>query len=211
MLNEQIFAQKAAALARDSGQVQWPELPPGQALLIQDWLPSSGARLMFQSCLEELHWDQPQVRLFGKRYPIPRRHAFVGDAGAVYRWSGLEQEPEPWIKSLTAERDRLASAGFEFNSVLVNHYRGGSDSMGWHADNEKELGPFPVVATLSLGQQRRLSFKRRDGEGRLALDLSDGSLLLTSGAVQHHWLHQVAKSARKLDERISLTFRYIQP
>ena len=209
MLDEDTFAQNAAALARDCGQIEWLQLPPGRALLVRDWLSAAESRALLQSCLAELRWEQPRVRLFGKQYPIPRRHAFVGDREVVYRWSGLEQKPEPWIKLLTAERDRLARAGFEFNSVLVNHYRGGADSMGWHADNEKELGAHPVVATFSLGQQRRLSFKRRDGVGRLALDLPDGSLLLTSGAVQHHWLHQVAKSARKLDERVSLTFRYI--
>lgn len=209
MLDEERFAQNAATLAQSSSQIEWLELPPGRALLVRDWLSPLASGALLQSCLAELHWEQPQVRLFGKQYPIPRRHAFVGDPEVAYRWSGLEQRPEPWTKSLAVQRDRLASAGFEFNSVLVNHYRGGADSMGWHADNEKELGAYPVVATVSLGQQRRLSFKRRDGAGRLAVDLPDGSLLLTSGAVQHHWLHQVAKSARKLSERVSLTFRYI--
>ena len=163
-----------------------------------------------QDCLQQLQWERPLVRVFGRQHRIPRRHAFVGDPEVRYRWSGLEQQPQPWTESLSKIRARLAQAGFYFNSVLVNHYRDGADGMGWHADNEKELGDSPVVATLSLGQQRRLAFKRRDGSARLALEMCAGSLLLTSGAVQHHWLHQVPKSRKPLEPRVSLTFREIK-
>ncbi|SDZ79945.1 DNA-N1-methyladenine dioxygenase [Microbulbifer marinus] len=178
-------------------------------MLIRGWLSPAESAAMYEACLRLLQWEQPLVRLFGKSHPIPRRHAFVGDPDVIYRWSGLEQRPQSWVEPLDIIRSKLNDAGFRFNSVLVNHYRDGKDSMGWHADNEKELGEWPVVATVSLGQQRRLGFKRRDGTGRLSLDLPDGSLLLTSGAVQRYWLHGVAKSARKLGGRISLTFRHI--
>ena len=208
-MNEQAFAGCAAALAESYADAEWPDLSPGRALLIRDWLSETEARKLRDDCLNRLTWEQPNVRVFGREHRIPRRHAFLGDARVVYRWSGLEQQPAPWTPALKAVRKRLAAAGFPFNCVLVNHYRGGSDSMGWHADNERELGPWPVVATVSLGQRRRLAFKRRDGAGRVALDLPNGSLLLTSGAVQHHWLHGVAKSARELEARVSLTFRTI--
>ncbi|WP_193164148.1 alpha-ketoglutarate-dependent dioxygenase AlkB family protein [Microbulbifer hainanensis] len=208
-MNEQVFASRTAVLAESYPDAEWPDLAPGRALFIRNWLSETEARQLVDDCLNRLAWERPSVRVFGREHRIPRRHAFVGDPGVVYRWSGLEQQPAPWTPALTAVRERLAAAGFDFNSVLVNHYRGGSDSMGWHADNERELGPWPVVATVSLGQQRRLAFRRRDGAGRVALDLPAGSLLLTSGVVQHHWLHGVAKSARQLEERVSLTFRTI--
>lgn len=208
-MDEKTFTTCASDLAAAFPDSEWVDLHPGGALLIRRWLTPNESAAIYESCLQQLPWEQPEVRLFGKQHPIPRRHAFVGDPDVIYRWSGLEQRPHLWIDSLAILRSRLEAAGFRFNSVLANHYRGGADSMGWHADNEKELGDWPVVATVSLGQERRLAFKRRGGGVRLSIDLPDGSLLLTSGAVQHHWLHGLSKSARKLEGRISLTFRHI--
>ncbi|SHE54075.1 Alkylated DNA repair dioxygenase AlkB [Microbulbifer donghaiensis] len=208
-MDEHSFIAAAEALASASADCEWPDLAPGSALLIRRWLSPAECAAFYEACLQRLQWEQPQVRLFGKSHPVPRRHAFVGDPGVIYRWSGLEQRPQSWIEPLDIIRSRLADAGFRFNSVLANHYRGGADSMGWHADNEKELGHWPVVATVSLGEERRLAFKRRDGAARLSLDLPDGSLLLTSGKVQHYWLHGVTKSRRQLRGRVSLTFRHI--
>lgn len=210
-MNEITFTNRAAALAEHFADTEWLDLSPGRALLIRGWLGHWDSGALLRDCLDRLPWESPRIRLFGKEHPIPRRHAFVGDSQVAYRWSGLRQQAHPWTASLDAVRGRLDAAGFAFNSALVNHYRSGTDSMGWHSDRERELGDSPVVATISLGQERRLAFKRRGGEGRLSVSLPDGSLLLTSGEVQHHWLHQVAKSARQLDHRISLTFRYIYP
>ncbi|WP_237056200.1 alpha-ketoglutarate-dependent dioxygenase AlkB family protein [Microbulbifer sediminum] len=209
MLDETTFRALAGKLAASHASSEWVDLAPGSALLLPHWLgPSDQAGLM-QACLELLAWDSPEIRMFGRSHPIPRRHAFVADPGITYRWSGLEQVGQPWIEPLARARSRLRSSGFDFNSVLANDYRGGADSMGWHADDERELGPHPVIATLSLGASRRLAFKRRDGGGRVALELGQGALLLTSGAVQRHWLHQVAKSRRPLGRRVSLTFRHL--
>jgi alkylated DNA repair dioxygenase AlkB len=210
-MDEKTFIQQAGLLQSAFAGTQWLDLPPGHALLIPTWLAPSEAAALLDHCLQHLCWERPMVRVFGSQHPIPRRHAFVGDNGVVYRWSGLEQRPQPWTETLDALRAQLARAGFLFNSLLVNHYRDGADGMGWHADNEKEMGENPVVATVSLGQERKLSFKQSDGAGRLSVILPSGSLLLTSGAVQKHWLHQVAKSTRPLKERVSLTFRYINP
>ncbi|GAA5523532.1 hypothetical protein Maes01_00077 [Microbulbifer aestuariivivens] len=208
-MDEKRFRQLAERLAHQYPDSVTLPLPPGCAVLVPDWLTPGKAETLMAHCLDTLEWDQPSVRLFGRQYPIPRRHAFIGDAGVRYRWSGLEQHPQPWTAPLKDVRDRLFEAGFAFNSILINHYRSGADGMGWHADNERELGDSPVVATISLGQPRRLSFRVRQGAGREVLELPSGSLLLTSGAVQHHWQHQVAKSRRPLAGRISLTFRYI--
>ncbi|AOS97864.1 hypothetical protein AUP74_02464 [Microbulbifer aggregans] len=209
-MDERLFRERVDQLAAAYPRSRQVSLAPGRALLVEDWIDPAEAEVLMAHCLESLHWDQPRVRLFGREHPIPRRHAFVGDPDVRYRWSGLEQSPQSWTPPLSTLRDRLFSSGFTFNSILANHYRNGADGMGWHADNERELGESPVVATVSLGQPRRLSFRERGGEGRVRLDLPAGSLLLTSGAVQHHWQHQVAKSRRPLDARISLTFRYIR-
>lgn len=206
-MDEAAFQARAEALAANVIGHEWVDLAPGRALLVPAWLQPGEDIALMQALFTRLSWEQPSIRMFGRSHPIPRRHAFVADPGITYRWSGLEQVGQPWPVELLRIRERLATAGFCFNSMLANHYRGGEDSMGWHADDERELGDHPVIATLSLGEPRRLSFKRRDGEGRLALSLGKGSLLLTSGAVQHHWLHQVAKSRRELGERVSLTFR----
>lgn len=208
-MNETTFIHRATAQAKHFPDTQWLDLSPGRALLVPAWLGRAETGALLRDCLDHLPWERPTIRLFGREHRIPRRHAFVGDPQVTYRWSGLDQKPQPWTRALQAVRERLGAEGFEFNSTLVNHYRDGADSMGWHADRERELGEHPVVATVSLGQERRLGFRRRDGEGRLRVDLPDGSLLLTSGAVQHHWLHGVAKSTRGMEQRISLTFRYI--
>ncbi|AMX02607.1 hypothetical protein A3224_08450 [Microbulbifer thermotolerans] len=210
VMHEAAFATRAAALKASYADSYWIKLPPGKALLIPTWISPLETAVIYRNCLQELLWEQPRLRLFGKQYPIPRLHAFVADPAVIYRWSGLELRPQSWNDCLAALRSRLRAEGFQFNSVLANYYRGGEDSMGWHADDEKALGDWPVVATVSLGQERSLGFKPRAGGKRLSVLLPNGSLLLTSGAVQRHWLHGVSKSARKLGGRISLTFRAIR-
>ncbi|MFV8782554.1 alpha-ketoglutarate-dependent dioxygenase AlkB family protein [Microbulbifer sp. SA54] len=182
---------------------------PGRAVYVPAWLDSNHASVVLAACVDNLHWTSPTLKMFGRAHQIPRRHAFVGDAGVHYRWSGLVQTAEPWIPELSEIRARLACIGLSFNSLLANHYRTGRDSMGWHADDEPELGQLPVIATISLGQARKLRFKPKGEGASLGVLLRHGSLLLTSGEVQQHWLHQVAKSQARMIDRVSLTFRYI--
>ena len=184
-------------------------MPPGRALYVPGWLDPSAADQLLSDCLRDLDWSSPSIRMFGRELPIPRRHAFVGDPGIRYRWSGLEQRAEPWPPALRAVRRRLAEIGLGFNSLLANHYRSGNDSMGWHADDESELGAMPVIATVSLGQERKLRFRRKSGGSACGIPLGHGSLLLTSGEVQQYWVHEVAKSRASMIDRVSLTFRYI--
>ena len=185
-------------------------LAPGRAVYVPRWLEPATADQLLHDCLHQLDWTSPKLKMFGREVPIPRRHAFVGDPGIRYRWSGLEQHAAAWSAPLHSVRERLAAVGLPFNSLLANHYRGGSDSMGWHADDESELGPMPVIATLSLGQERKLRFRRKSGGDAVGISLQHGSLLLTSGEVQHYWQHQVAKSRASMIDRVSLTFRYIE-
>lgn len=177
---------------------------------LPDWLPAAAADALLVQLKLSLPWSQHRVRLFGRELPSPRLSAWIGDPGASYRYSGVVHSPLPWTAELSALREQLQqTVGCPFNSVLVNRYRDGQDSMGWHADDEPELGPEPVIASISLGATRTLHFRARHGDAKLALDLAHGSLLLMSGTTQQQYLHAIHKSRRPLGERINLTFRQI--
>jgi alkylated DNA repair dioxygenase AlkB len=168
------------------------------------------AQAAFEALRDTLPWEVHRIRLFGRLVDSPRLSAWIGDPEAAYRYSGTRFEPRPWTPALRALRDRVAAAcGVGFNSVLANRYRDGANHMGWHADDERELGPRPVIASLSLGAPRRFRLKHRDGAPALALELPAGSLLVMQGDTQRHYRHALPKTARPVGERINLTFRHI--
>jgi alkylated DNA repair dioxygenase AlkB len=142
---------------------------------------------------------------------VPRLVAWHGDPGAVYTYSGTAHEPRPWTDDLRSVRERLQRlTGHRYNSVLLNLYRDGRDGMGWHADDEPELGPAPAIASLSLGATRRFRLRHR-GQRELgcAVDLAHGDLLLMAGGTQSAYLHALPKTARLVGERINLTWRWV--
>ena len=163
----------------------------------------------------ELDWSQHEITLFGRRVMQPRLIAWYGEAGAVYSYSGLTLRPLPWHPLLQDLRERVeARSGCRFNAVLANAYRDGRDSMGWHADDETELGPRPALASLSLGAPRRLLLRparRRPGEkaASIGLSLESGSLLLMKAGCQQHYQHAVPRTRRETGLRINLTYRWI--
>lgn len=164
--------------------------------------------------LSQTHWRQESITLWGKRYQQPRLIAWHGSPGASYRYSGTTLQPLPWTPTLLQLRRLVEDqTGSPFNSVLLNYYRDQSDSMGMHADDEPELGPRPVIASLSLGEERTLVFKhrRRRDLPPLRLALPPGSLLVMSGDTQANWKHGIAKLRRPCGPRLNLTFRYIHP
>ncbi len=170
-----------------------------------------------EELLEELlaatPWRQETITLFGKTHLQPRLLAWYGDPGARYRYSGKTYQPLPFTARLEFLRERMQSLGdAPFNSVLLNYYRDHRDSMGLHADDEPELGPQPVIASLSLGEERVLYFRpKRDRElGALDINLPSGSVLLMRGDTQDNWKHGVRKLSRSCGPRLNLTFRYIQ-
>ncbi|MCK7594014.1 alpha-ketoglutarate-dependent dioxygenase AlkB family protein [Pseudomarimonas salicorniae] len=174
------------------------------------FLDRDQADRLLRQLRNEIPWEQHHVRLFGRSHPAPRLSCWVGDAQARYRYSGTLFEPRPWTPALSALRNRLNDLlGAGFNSVLANLYRGGADGMGWHADDEPELGPDPLIASLSLGAPRRFLLRSRDRRQRAELLLTHGSLLLMEGATQQHTQHSLPKTARPSGERINLTFRRI--
>ncbi len=159
----------------------------------------------------EIHWQEETLMMFGRPVPVPRRVAWHGDAEARYRYSGVLHQPAPWTAQLTAIRQWLEQvSGGGFNSVLANLYRDGNDAMGWHADDEPELGRQPVIASLSLGATRRMRFRRKDRQGdSFQLDLGHGSLLVMDGDTQQYWQHCITRSRRVTEPRVNLTFRQI--
>lgn len=172
------------------------------------FLSASDAAALMRELLGEVRWRQEHLRIAGREIPFPRLTAWYGDPRAVYTYSGIENRPLAWTPALARLRDRLrATLGTGLNSVLLNLYRTGSDSMGWHADDEPELGSRPVIASVSLGASRRFELRCREtGETRRVL-LEHGSLLVMSGAAQHRWVHQVPKEPTVRAPRVNLTFR----
>jgi alkylated DNA repair dioxygenase AlkB len=195
--------------------MEWAEfdLPDAHVRLARGWLAPAQAKALMDALLREVPWEAHRIRLFGREVDSPRLSCWIGDAGAAYRYSGTRFQPRPWLPALAALRGRLQDElGEPFNSVLANRYRDGADAMGWHSDDEPELGPRPLIASLSLGATRRFLLRhRRDAGARLALDLEPGSLLLMGGDTQRHWKHALPRTRRPVGERINLTFRQVIP
>ncbi len=177
------------------------------------WLDAQDAATLYERLLHEVLWQQQPITIYGRTVMQPRLLTWMGDADAVYTYSNIRQVPMPWSPSVLSIRQQVeAAAGARFNSVLLNYYRNGADSMGWHSDDEVELGDRPIIASLSLGAARRFIFRPVDKNDRrrVPLVLSNGSLLVMCGDCQRRWHHAVPKTARPVGGRINLTFRWIK-
>ena len=186
-------------------------LPEAEVAFVKHWLADAEAAALFARLLDAIPWEVHRLRVFGREIDAPRRSCWIGDPGTGYTYSRTRFEPRPWPQALVPIRSRLEHAcGARFNSVLANHYRDGRDSMGWHSDDERELGPEPVIASLSLGATRRFVLRHRTHpELRHEIALPSGSLLVMRGATQANWNHALPRTARPVGERINLTFRRI--
>ncbi|MFI8479581.1 alpha-ketoglutarate-dependent dioxygenase AlkB family protein [Pseudomonas sp. NPDC078700] len=187
------------------------QLPGAELDFHPQWLSAELADQWLAKIYQQTPWQQPQVNLFGRRHPVPRLLAWYGDEGVGYRYSGLYHAPLPWTPLLAEVRAQLAAfVGQPLNGLLLNYYRDGQDSMGWHSDDEAELGPNPIVVSLSLGGSRRFDLRRK-GQQRIehSLQLDHGSLLVMRATTQHYWQHQIAKTRKPCAPRLNLTFRYV--
>ena len=168
------------------------------------------AKLLLSRLWEQLAWQQQEIRMFGRRVAQPRLSAWYGAAEARYRYSGLQLDPLPWHPLLLDLKARLAAQlQQDFNSVLANAYREGRDSMGWHSDDETELGPRPLVASVSLGADRRFLVRKKGDSRAASLWLECGSLLVMKRGCQEIYQHSVPKTQKSIGLRINLTFRQI--
>lgn len=189
------------------------ELIEGQCFVIERFLDNTAADHYFMELCDQIEWQQPLVRVFGKWHPTPRLTAWYGDSEAIYSYSGVTHSPQAWIAPLIDLKLRIEKeVGSDFNSVLLNSYRTGEDSMGRHSDDEPELGPHPVIASLSLGGPRRFVFKHRFNKTipAVSVSLGHGALLVMSGPTQDFWWHSLPKTRKRVSPRINLTYRKIR-
>ena len=163
---------------------------------------------LFVKILGVTPWDKNHITLFGKKHLIPRMESWHGDGN--YTYSGITHEAKGWTPELVLVKKRIEKfVDIKFNSVLANLYRDGSDSNGWHSDNEKELGENPIIASLSLGASRKFKLRNiRNGEN-IDLILENGSLLIMAGSTQAYWKHTVPKTKQNVSPRINLTYRVV--
>jgi len=188
-------------------------LKDGEIWLMNNFLKQKEADDYFNILSATIHWKQEEIKYYGKTYPVPRKTAWYGYDGLNYSYSGINCNPEPWTKELLELKIKIEELLPEqdFNSVLLNMYRDGNDKVSWHSDDEKELGTDPIIASLSLGATRRFDIKHKlEPELTHKFELTNGSLIIMKGAMQHHWLHQVPIQKKISEPRINLTFRKIK-
>jgi len=187
-------------------------LPDSAITYYPDFLDTHVADLYFERLKKIIPWQQDDIKVFGKVYAQPRLTALFGNNGKPYSYSSITMQPHKFNKELLEIKKKIETiSNVEFTTCLLNLYRDGKDSNGWHADNEKELGQNPVIASVTLGQERFFHLKHRtEKDLKHKLMLEHGSLLLMQGATQRNWLHQIAKTKRPIEERINLTFRILK-
>jgi len=176
------------------------------------FLSPEEASVYFDKLMKETEWQQDDIKVFGKIYAQPRLTSLHGEEGKPYTYSGITMHPKPFTPLLKDLKKRVEfETGEAFTTVLLNLYRDGNDSNGWHSDDEKELGTNPVIASVSLGANRKFNLRhKKDSSLKASIELEHGSLLLMKGTTQHYWKHQLPKSIRVHDPRINLTFRVIR-
>jgi alkylated DNA repair dioxygenase AlkB len=182
----------------------------GQLILLRQFYGHRKTDDMFHFLMKNIDWQTETIFIFGRWVPVPRLMSWYGDADAFYTYSGVRHRPQPWFPELKAiKEDVEAVCHASFNSVLANLYRNGHDSMGCHADNEKELGNNPTIASLSLGESRLFRLQHNRTKQKIDIVLETGDLLIMSGTIQHHWKHALPKTRQTKTERINLTFRKV--
>ena len=163
---------------------------------------------------EKIEWSQNTIRFYGKESLVPRLEAWYGDPGKSYAYSGIHMNPKPWTEDLLEIKQAIEKqACVTFNSVLINYYRDGKDRVAWHSDDEKELGQNPVIGSVSLGTARKFKLRHKQYKvngHKAEILLQHGSFLLMKGPTQHHWMHEIPRTAKPIGPRINLTFRIIR-
>ena len=188
------------------------ELKDGEILYNRNFLSSVEASRYFKILRNETAWQQDQIKVFGKVYDQPRLTALYANNNFPYSYSNITMYPSPFSATLLEIKEKVEQQlKKEFTTCLLNLYRHGQDSNGWHADNEKELGKNTIIASVSLGAERMFHMKHRtDNSQKIKINLIHGSLLVMSGSTQHYWLHQIPKTKKHVEERINLTFRILK-
>jgi alkylated DNA repair dioxygenase AlkB len=187
------------------------DLPDAEVLFCPDFFPTADADRLLRELLETTAWRREAFKVYGKEVPFPRLTAWYGDEGTAYTYSGLKNIPALWTPAiLEVKRAVEPACGVTFNSVLLNRYRTGKDSVSWHADDEPEFGKNPVIASVSFGGSRLFQYRRKKRKQlKACVELTHGSLLIMRGGTQENWLHQIPKTKKTVGERLNLTFRVV--
>lgn len=189
------------------------DLPDAEVILFENLFTKEESNRLFKSLIENVKWQQDQIKFYGKLIDLPRLTAWYGVNDKPYTYSGIPMNPHPWNNDLLFIKERIEKeANVDFSSCLLNYYRNGKDSVNWHQDNEKELGQNPIIGSVSFGETRPFQLKHLDKEelDKVDIPLTHGSFLLMKGTTQHYWKHQIPKTTREIKARINLTFRIIK-
>ena len=188
------------------------DLPNASVEYYPNFFDAEKTKMLFDKLLNDIPWQQDEITVFGKTYPQPRLTSLFGNEGKQYSYSNIVMQPHSWnplTMYVKSEVEEICNENF--TTVLLNLYRDGNDSNGWHADNEKELGRNPVIASVSFGAERIFHLQHNSlQESKLKITLENGSLLIMKGETQHFWKHQIPKTTKSVGPRINLTFRIIK-
>ncbi len=195
-------------------------LPDGRLRLYPQLFTAEESRRFLEELRREVDWESVRITMFGRSIPLPRLTAWFGNPGARYTYSGITAEPGDWTPTLLSIKARVENVSAStFNSVLLNYYRDGRDSVAWHSDDEPELGRDPVIGSVSFGSERPFQLRQRTNGGPdsirvqardiLTLGLPNGSYLEMGAGTQRNWVHRLPKRPRLTGDRINLTFRTI--
>ena len=190
------------------------ELPDAELSYYPRLFETKQADSFLDKLKDGIEWTQNTIRFYGKESLVPRMEAWYGDEGKSYAYSGIHMDPKPWTEELIIIKHKIEPlAGVAFNSVLINYYRDGKDRVAWHSDDEKELGENPVIGSVSLGEERKFKLRHKQYKTnglKHEIMLRHGSFLLMKGTTQHHWMHEIPRTAKPIGPRINLTFRIIK-
>ena len=187
------------------------DVPDASIIYYPNFFSTEEATIFFDTLQMEIPWQQDDIKVYGKVYPQPRLTALFGNEGKSYSYSNITMHPHKWSPLLMSIKEKVEKTTEAiYSTVLLNYYRDGKDSNGWHADNEKELGTNPIIASLSFGAERMFQLKHNAiPNQKINIPLAHGSLLVMKGTTQHFWKHQIPKTTKPIGSRINLTFRII--
>jgi len=183
----------------------------GEYIYIKNFFDKSSSDLYLKYLLDSIKWKQEKMNMYGKEVLFPRLTAWYGDNDKPYSFSGITLQPNEWSKELIEIKKEVETITETlFNSVLINRYRSGDDSISWHTDAEKELGSNPVIASVNFGATRDFQLRHIHTKEKVSIELTHGSILVMLGELQHYWQHQIPKTKKPVHERVNLTFRKIK-
>ncbi len=195
----------------DSFPIGLTKIENGEIQFYPNFFPKSESDILLKALKDNIKWKQESMNMYGRRIDFPRLTAWYGENDKPYSFSGITLQPLAWNQEILQIKEKIEPlSGVVFNSVLLNLYRSGNDSISWHTDAEKELGDNPIIASVNFGATRKFQLKHIKTKEKLEIELTHGSLLIMQGELQHFWQHQVPKTSKPVNERVNLTFRVIK-